>query len=308
MPQNAASFTQHQQQLRYNNSNRGASNNNGNNSMGTNLQNGRKKIMGNINGIQGYRFNKNIPKFGQQPQQQQQQQSQQQQSQQQQGVSGVSTFKQAYPQVFYGSSNNSATSLAPQVASPTMYGSSAQPNQQFMTASSSSSSTPPPRLHVSVSGASSISSLGGEFDYLLPNDLNGQLMPSATAQVPQPPALNCVSSSASMSGTYLDPVPAAPSAGFKMNGGISSSNDFINGLPSSLLSEGAAASEFIGMNGSNSLFNANSINSSVGAAAGLAPSNNFMMHNSKNWGTNNPSSSSTSGSFGIWNNDMSVWS
>ncbi|SCV01409.1 LANO_0F11628g1_1 [Lachancea nothofagi CBS 11611] len=317
MPQNAVNFQQQQQQqqqVRYPNQSRAPVTGNQVMNMGYNMSNGRKKAVGSNSGMQNYCLGKSGPKFGQ---------LQQAQQQQQQSSSG-SGFKQGFPQVFYGSANNSNTSLAQQAMPPQVYAPGPAGQQQFMTASSSSSSTPPPRLHVSVSGTSSISSLSGDFDYLLPNDLNGQLLPSVPSQgspnvasTASCPTRATTSTSgpvrphhgnmnpmaaAPLGGSYLDSMPAAPSTTFKAEGSISNSNDFINGLPSSLLSDGTASSEFAGHNGQDFM------SSNSAAYPGSNTSSHFMMPNSKSWGASNPTSSSNSGSFGIWNNDMSVWS
>ncbi|CEP60250.1 uncharacterized protein LALA0_S01e06414g [Lachancea lanzarotensis] len=331
MPQNAAGLQQQQQQqqqhTRFSNLNRntGIVGNHQSANMGFNGANTRKKPMSaNNTAGQNYRFGKNGYKVGPQQQTQQQQTQQQhlQQLQQQQPQSLQGTgLKQTFPQMFYRSANNSASSLAQQALSSQVYAPNNANQQQLMTASSSSSSTPPPRLHVSVSGTSSISSLGGDYDFVLPAELNNQLVPSGSAQLSS--GLNGAATSSSnnvanannaqtqgsrtsmnmmpvapLGGTFLDSVPSVLPPGFREESDLSGSNDFINGLPSSLLSDGTNAPEFSGMNGQNSVFN----------ARGADSSRNFMMPDSKNWGTGNPNSSSASGSFGIWNNDMSVWS
>ncbi|SCU95232.1 LAME_0F11298g1_1 [Lachancea meyersii CBS 8951] len=346
MPQSAASSQQQQQQQqqqqnRYSMQNRTTITGNQAANLGyNNANNGRKKLVGNNNSAtQGYRLgNKNgFNKVSHQQQlqlQMQQQQQQQQQAQQhaqpqaQQPLQGAG-FKQAFPQMFYGSANGSNSSLAQQALTSQVYAPSNAGQQQLMTASSSSSSTPPPRLHVSVSGTSSISSLGGDFDYLLPNELNGHLMPSASTQISSNlngaagcstnniansgtsqglAATNAARSSttalnmmqvAPLSGGFLNSVSTALPSGFnKMENELSSSNDFISGLPSSLLSEGSTAPEFSGLSGRDAVFSNPSAESS----------RSFMLPNSKSWGAGNVNSSSTAGSSGIWSNDMSVWS
>ncbi|SCW00080.1 LAFE_0B09010g1_1 [Lachancea fermentati] len=291
MPQNAVSFTQ--PQMRYN-VNRAM-----NNGVGGGNTNTRKKLLNNTNGVQVYRYNNNTTKYGQQS-------GSGVMAQTQNGSGG--SFKPAYPQMFYGAGNSSSMSL-PQVPSPTLYG-AAQTQQQFMTASSSSSSTPPPILHASISGTSSISSLGGEYEYLLPNEVNGQYMSSNSAGNSVPTSTNVTApSTATMSSGYLDSVVSAP-AGFKIESAGSSSTDFINGLPSSLLSEGMNPNGFLAgtTNNTNSFFGNTVSYPSSGSNATTSSSSNFMMQDSKGWGNNNANTSSNTGSFGIWNNDMSVWS
>ena len=138
---------------------------------------------------------------------------------------------------------------------------------------------------------------------MMTNDFNKQYLQSV--------ATNNTSNNFAFSHGYLDSGTAPPSTGLGV-GSSSNTNDFMNGLPSSLLSDGSH-NAFVAGSGNNStaMFMSN-VNPSYpsSAAAATTNSNDFMVNDSNSWGSTNANinSSSNTGSFGIWNNDMSVWS
>ncbi|SCU87218.1 LAMI_0D05204g1_1 [Lachancea mirantina] len=309
----------------------------GNNNSGSGPQNGRKKTLGGISSTSGastQRYGNNGLKYGQQvnagP-----------------GMgpgSGVAPLvaqqvaaQQAYPRLFYGPGGGNSLGLNQagplNVFSPAINSmgqqqqfqsiqqaqQSQQPTQPLMTASSSSSSTPPPRLHASISGSSSVSSLSNEYDFLLPSDLNGQFMSvntvgdmNNTNSIGSVLGSSGVTTGVPLSGSYLDSGSAAPAlVGHSKADFMGSSNsDLSRGILSSFLPENSHKNNGLLSNtGSASiLFGSGTPYQAPLSGSAANSSTGFNMHNSKTWGSSTASASSTGGSFGIWNNDMSVWS
>lgn len=199
-----------------------------------------------------------------------------------QSVTSQHGFKQQYHHLYHPGGNGNSVSLSHLPSS----------GQSFMNSTNSASSTPPPKLSSSGLTSSTNNSLGNEFnEYILPNDFNQSFIQSSNNfQFSQSTSLN-----------NSNPTFSGPS--------FNNTGDFINRLPSALLSDSASIAE----NGSSSMFN-----SQTSSYPTSSTSSNFILGDSNTWNNtghvtiNNSNSSSstnlTSGALGIWNNDMSVWS
>lgn len=209
-----------------------------------------------------------------------------------------------YPQVFYGGKLGSGGSsgslpLMAQQASA----------QAFLASSSSSGSTSPPRLQSTISGSSTINSLGSDFGEYpsMVNELSKQYDSIGFGQGSggSPGVSNFnIGSPFTQSSTPLVSTAAT-------NG------EFMHALPSSLLGDTSVNSNISLLAGTRSLstsvFLSNQYPSSSSQSAFT-----MLPGSSSTWGTsqtvatgttgaNQSNSSSTSGSLRIWNNDMSVW-
>lgn len=304
--------------------NNGNNNCNGNNNKGVNGINvsningtvNRKKCIGNSN--QGYRFNNSGVRFTPQYQSQKQQHSQFTSN-----PAIASHYKQAYPQLYYNTANSSSTVSLDRLNSP-FYGLNQQQQnasqQQQYSSSNSSPSPAPQRADNSLSGGSSIASYNSSFDYAAPlsNEFNNQF---SSGPAPFSNYLN----SGLISSTYI--APTAASAASTSNTDLrSSSNDMAGDFTDASLVSGknnvsATTLEFEHLP-TQAVLSAPSVTSSIGTIAqdsssdkddgsgGKNAANQFLMNDySVNWGSNHVNvSSANSGAFGIWNNDMSVWS
>ncbi|AET40999.1 uncharacterized protein Ecym_7150 [Eremothecium cymbalariae DBVPG len=237
---------------------------------------------------------------------------QQQQQQQQQLINPLQTsFQKTYPQVFYPSSSkpngNGSNISLPLIAQQTP-----QPGQQqsFLTSSSSSGSTSPPRLQSSISGGSTINSLSSDFgDYIMPSDFHKQYDSIAYGQTASgSPAMSNFNMVSPFVQSNSPPISSA-----------ATSNDLMQVFPSSLLGDTSSSGNVSSLNGSRSMvasmFSSNSFPSSSNQSTfTMLPAASSTWGNSTGVSTAGPTtvnqsstSSTASGSFGIWNNDMSVW-
>ncbi|AMD20449.1 HDL295Cp [Eremothecium sinecaudum] len=224
------------------------------------------------------------------------------------GAASFQGYQKGYPQMFYHGvgklgCNDSAIGLS-------MLSAAQQPVQQqgFMASSSSSGSASPSRLQTSMSGTSTVNSMGSEFgDNMMTGDLHSHYDSLGFSQVSAAsPAVNDFN----LESTFVKSSSSSTSS-------ASTSNDFMQVLPSSLLGDA-------GVN-NNVLAGKRSMAASMFSPAQFASSSNqssfTMMHTTAStWASpssvsasgsatvNQPNTSSaSSGSFGIWNNDMSVW-
>lgn len=307
--------------------NNGTINGNSNNNKGVNGINvsningtvNRKKCIGNSN--QGYRFNNSGMRFTPQYQSQKQQHS----SQFTPNPAITNHYKQAYSQLYYNTANSSSTVSLDRLNSP-FYGSNQQQQQnasqqQQYSSSNSSPSPAPQRADNSSSGASSIPSYNGSFDYSVPisNDFNNQF---SSGSAPFSNYLN----GGLVSSTPIAPTAVAAASASNNVNLRSSSNDITGGFPSASLISGknsgsATTLEFEHLP-TQAVLSPPSVSNSIGTIAqdsssnkdngsgGKNAANQFLMNDySVGWGSNHVNvSSANSGAFGIWNNDMSVWS
>lgn len=227
-------------------------------------------------------------------------------------------FKQAYPQVYYSPSNsNSNISLGHswQTQSP---GEKTQ-----LSSSNSSPSYVPPRVDSAMSGTSSSMANydATGFDYVVPTPteynnqfssvsgpftsyLSSGVVPTAcsagttTAATPVAPVANFPSSTSGDMIGNLTGTSFAPSTGTAAS--VSSSLAFDQSLAHQTLPSTISASMRVpGLPGSSSAVDLSSSN--------LGGDRMLMNDLSLGWGSNHVSSAGTE-NYGIWNNDMSVWS
>lgn len=272
-----------------------------------------RKKFSNINNNQGYRFgNPSNTKYGAQNQQQNQQQQQQQQHSASPMI--ANHFKQTYPQLYYNSSNNGSNISLDQINSA-FYGSNHVVTQQRQVSSGNSSpSLAMPKLDTSLSGTSSIASYNGSFD---------PISSEFNAQFTSPAAFSNY-----LGGGLMNPGPTLAPSGPTSATIPSARNDLLPNFSSTSLANDTTArgsmvfdpkgpaptvgSDTIVPNPAPKSSQDNTFNNVEGSTAeeNNNTSNQFFMNDfTIDWGSSHVNgSSSNSGSFGIWSNDMSVWS
>lgn len=271
----------------------------------------RKKYAG--NGNQNYRYNSHSnSNYGAQYQAGVQMQPK---SQQQTGFAQnsmiASHFKQVYPQMSYNCDGGSSSNLA--LGSSFMM-SKASPVQQGYPSGASSPSPAPPRVDTSLSGTSSVSSYNDHVMTSNSNSANGQFS-GTHGQFQNYLDSGLVSSSSIASGisshTNIYNLANGDGAAGYASTALATERSNANGTPMNFesamatpvmvpepISSERAAGE-VGLRGFEAPI-ASMTNSS---------SNLLMNDYSVGWGSNHANTSSnTSGAFGIWNSDMSVWS
>lgn len=281
----------------------------------------RKKVMNTSN--QSYRYNNNAAmKYG----------AQYQPKQHQQPAFAANSMitnhlKQVYPQMSYNTNGSGSNLALDQLSSsfmvPNQNKSSQQQQQQQQQqgypSSNSSPSPAPPLADAALSGNSSISSFSSNIGYVLPTT-SGSSNSQFAAQAPFSNYLDSgLISSASIAPGISPTTNISAPTGTDMVGGYPS-NALANeaahtGAPAFNFEQGistpALMSEAISVDRATPLARENTLASFDGSSGSMNNSGSNLLMNdySVGWGSNHAnSSSSAGGSFGIWNNDMSVWS
>lgn len=292
--------------------------------MNGNMGLNRKRVMG--AGNQGYRYNGNAGmKYGvqYQPGKQQQNHQQQHNSSAYAASSMISNhLKQVYPQMSYNANGSGSNLALDQLSSsfmvPNQHKSQQQQQQQQQgyPSSNSSPSPVPPSADAALSGSSSISSFSSNIGYVLP-PASGSSNSHFAAQAPfsnyldsglvsttpiAPGNSSAANVSASSGADMTSGYPSASLASSASNA-TASAFDYESSMPTpTLLSETISTDQVAPSTRENTLASFEGSNNNSG-------SNMLMNDYSIGWGSNHAnSSSSAGGSFGIWNNDMSVWS
>ncbi|AGO13579.1 AaceriAGL302Cp [[Ashbya] aceris (nom. inval.)] len=213
-----------------------------------------------------------------------------------------------YPQVFYGGklgsggSSGSLPLMTPQA--------SAQASAQaFLASSSSSGSTSPPRLQSTISGSSTINSLGSDFGEYpsMVNELNKQYDSIGFGQ----------GSSGSPGVSNFNIGSPFTQSSTPLVSTAATNGEFMHALPSSLLGDTSVNSNISLLAGTRSLSTSVFLSNQYPSSSSQS-SFTMLPGSNSTWGTsptvttgttgaNQSNSSSTSGSLRIWNNDMSVW-
>lgn len=225
-------------------------------------------------------------------------------------------FKQVYPQMSYNGAG-SGTNLALEQLSTSFMIPNQMPQQQKVPqaqqgypSSASSPSPAPPRVDTALSGSSSISSFNSNIDHGNSNaQFNGSQFQNYldSGLVSSPSLVSGISSGANIySLANGDGVAGYSSSSLaaEHNNSTSNSMTFEPAIQTPVLGPESISSDRVAGEVNLAGFEAPS------ASMNTNPTNNLLMGDySVGWGSNHANTSSnTSGAFGIWNNDMSVWS